>query len=154
MEEKLINMDNAREEDQRVRMQQSQKNKVCIFCEEGLKEIHKLPILQQNDSFLVTDNAFPYPGTEHHVLIIPKKHISNILEIGAESWNDLKQMIEWVVKERKMVGTSLFLRFGDSRFNCSSLSHLHFQLIVGNSNQDEDIEKRERILVPLGWKAK
>lgn len=147
-------MGNAREDVQRVRMEQSEQNKMCIFCEDGLKEIHKLPILQQNESFLVTDNAFPYPGTDHHVLIIPKKHISNILEIDAESWNDLKQMIEWVVKDRKIEGASLFLRFGNSKFTCSSLNHLHFQILVGNSHQDEPKDDRETLLVPLGWKAK
>lgn len=154
MEEKLINMGNAREEDQRVRMRHSEENKVCIFCEEGLREIHKLPILQQNETFFVTDNAFPYPGTRDHVLIIPKKHISTILDIDVDSWVDAKEMIEWAVQDRKMPGASLFLRFGDSRFTCSSLSHLHFQLLVGNSNQDELEENRERIRPPLGWKTK
>ncbi|MFA5132187.1 MAG: HIT domain-containing protein [Candidatus Paceibacterota bacterium] len=154
MEEKLINMNNAREENQRLRMQMSQENKVCIFCEKGLKEIHKLPILHQNKTFLVTDNAFPYSGTNHHVLIIPKKHISNVEEIDIDSWVDLKEMIDWVVEERKIPGASLFLRFGDSRFTCSSLSHLHFQIIVGNSSQEEQKENREVLSVPLGWKKK
>jgi diadenosine tetraphosphate (Ap4A) HIT family hydrolase len=154
MEEKLINMGNAREEGQRLRMRESEESKICIFCEQGLKEIHKLPILQQNKTFLVTDNAFPYPGTEHHVLLIPKKHISTIIDIDTESWIDLKQMIEWVIEDRKIQGASLFLRFGDSKYTCSSLSHLHFQLIVGNSHQEEQKENREVLLVPLGWKIK
>ena len=154
MEGKLTNIANAREVDQRSRMELSEENKKCIFCEEGLKEIHKLPILQENKTFFVTDNAFPYPGTNHHVLIIPKKHISNILEIDTESWGDLKQMIEWVVKERNLEGASLYLRFGNSKFTCGSLSHLHFQILVGDSHQDEPKENREKLLVPLGWKTK
>jgi len=154
MEEKLTNMGHAREESQRIRMRQSEENKICIFCEQGLKEIHKLPILEQNETFLVTDNAFPYPGTIHHVLIIPKKHISNLSEIDINSWINLKEMIEWVIKDRKIEGASLFLRFGDSRFTCSSISHLHFQVIVGNSNQKEERQTRETLLVPLGWKIK
>lgn len=154
MEGKLTNMGNARGGAQRSRMEQSEQNKVCIFCEQGLKEIHKLPILQENKTFLVTDNAFPYKGTQHHVLIIPKQHISNILEIDTESWADLKQMIEWVVKERNLDGAALFLRFGDSKFTCGSLSHLHFQILVGDSHQDEPTENREKLMVPLGWKSK
>ncbi len=154
MEGKFTNMGNARDDLQRARMEQSEQKKVCIFCEEGLKEIHKLPILQENKTFLVTDNAFPYPGTSHHVLIIPKQHILSILEINTESWSDLKEMIEWVVKERNIEGASLFLRFGNTKFTCSSLSHLHFQILVGDSHQDEPREDRETLLVPLAWKAK
>lgn len=154
MKGKLTNMGHAREDAQRVRMKKSEQDKMCIFCEEGLKQIHKLPILKENDSFLVTDNAFPYKGTDHHLLIIPKKHISNILEIDPESWSDLRPMIEWVVRERNLEGAALFLRFGDSKYNCSSLSHLHFQIIVGNSHQENAEENREKLMVPLGWKQK
>lgn len=80
------NMGHAREDAQRARMEQSEQNKMCIFCEEGLQQIHKLPIQKENRSFLVTDNAFPYEGTAHHLLVIPKKHISNILELGNDDW--------------------------------------------------------------------
>lgn len=150
-ENKLVNLENAREDQQRERMENSERLKVCIFCTEGLKEIHKLPILKENKTFLVTDNAFPYQGTLHHVLIIPKAHISNISELGVEEWCDMKEMIDWVIKDRKIDGGSLFIRFGDSSYNCGSLNHLHIHIIVGNASQ-YNVDEKNKIQIPLGWK--
>ncbi len=135
-------------------MTQSLKNNMCIFCKEGLKKIHKLPILKKNNSFFITNNAFPYDGTVKHILIIPKRHVSDVTELSKEEWNDLKHMVNWVIKKEKIKGGSLFLRFGDNKYNGGTLEHLHFQIIVGNSNDTEKEKTREKLKVTLGWKKK
>lgn len=150
----FVNFKNTRSKNQVLRMEKSFKNKMCIFCKEGLKKIHKLPILKVNDSFSVTNNAFPYEGARKQILIIPKRHISNVTELSKKEWEDLKNIIDWVIKKEKIKGGGLFLRFGDNKYNGGTLEHLHFQIIVGDSDDTEKEEKREKLKVTLGWKKK
>jgi len=149
-----LNLRNARSRNQKKRMTLSVKNDICIFCKDGLKTIHKKPILKENNNFLVTENAFSYTGTSYHLLIIPKRHIVNLIEFKSEEWAVLQEIINWVIQKKRIKGGSLFLRFGDNKYNGGTIPHLHFQIILGNSSEFDSLDCRKKLKVTLGWQKK
>ncbi len=147
-----LNHNNVRSEEQSDRMKLAEEIKLCPFCPEGIIKIHQKEILHQNENWLLTESAFPYEGTAHHYLLIPKKHLVNIAEIDAKSWADFGEIFKFAVEYKKIEGGGLFLRFGDMLKNGSSVEHLHFQLISGESSERESKENRESLRVKLGYR--
>lgn len=143
---------NSRGKEQTNRMLLAEKLEVCPFCKEGLKKIHRLPILKKTSNFFVTKNAFPYEGTDHHFLIVTKKHISDISKIKPKDWQEIGNLTNWLIKNNKINGGGLFLRFGDLKKTGSTVSHLHWQIISGNSHDEVPEKKRESLKVKLGYK--
>ncbi len=141
---------NSRTKEQLERMEIVEKLNVCPFCEEGLEKIHKLPIEKETINFFVTKNAFPYEGTSHHYLIIPKKHIREVLEISPKMWAEIGELFNWIVESIPMKFGGVFLRFGDLHRSAASLEHLHFQILSGTKS-DKDKDKKS-VKATLGYK--
>jgi ATP adenylyltransferase len=104
-------------------------DKVCPFCPEHLAKYHTNPILKTGEYWLVTDNLYPYSGAKHHVLFIHRSHIENATELSGAAWQELREHITWVVRERKIPGGSFLLRFGDTGYTGASVAHLHANLV-------------------------
>lgn len=100
---------------------------VCPFCSEYLTTYHKKPRAERTH-WWVTDNMYPYHPVRHHFLFIHKAHIEHIAEISDDAWRELRELI----KEKKVAGGSLVLRFGDTRFTGASVAHLHAHLVQSN----------------------
>lgn len=145
---------NSRGKEQTDRMLTAERLNICPFCKEGLKKIHKLPILKSSANFFVTKNAFPYEGTDHHFLIVTKKHITSLNKIKPKDWNEIGKLVNWVIKKNNIEGGGLFLRFGDLRKTGSTVNHLHWQIISGNSHDEIPEHQRESLKVKLGFKRK
>lgn len=154
MEEKKVNLNvhNSRTEEQKVRMEKAEKEALCPFCPDGLIEIHQKEILWSNDSWLVTESAFPYEGTEHHFLILSKKHISQITDLSPKDWADQGEAMQWLINTKKIDGGATFTRFGNMKKNGTSIEHFHVHVISGNADEDIDKSERESIKVKLGYK--
>ena len=147
-----LNLSNTRTEEQTKRMQNAQERGLCPFCPEGLIEIHQKEIIHSNDSWLLTENAFPYEGTEHHFLIVSKKHISSLSELETRDWELQGEMIQYLIKEKNIDGGGIFLRFGNMKKNGSSVEHLHIHVISGDTDEGAPKENRESLRVKLGYK--
>ena len=150
----MLNIYNVRSEDQRARMVKADKENLCPFCPDGLKKIHMLPIEKKVGNFFATKTAFPYEGTEHHYLIISKKHITKPTQLNSTDWQDIGKVFKWIIGKAKMTGGSMFLRFGDIKKNGSSVQHFHIQVLSGNSSENDSEDMREGIKVKLGYKKK
>jgi ATP adenylyltransferase len=124
---------------------QIQKDGVCPFCPEQLTKYHKNPILKTGDFWLVTENMYPYKGTEHHFLLIHKMHITHIKEITDKAWAELDSICNEIFKDYNVEGGSFLMRFGDSKYTGASVSHLHAHIIVAKPD-----ENREPILARVG----
>ncbi len=145
-----LNHENARTEEQKKLMAQIEADGVCPFCAEHFTKYHPKPILKETEYWFLTTNMSPYEGTRFHFLFVYKpKHIVSPTEFSPEAGTDLFSLIAWVTEQYAIPGGSFFMRFGDTRYNGSSVEHLHAQLISGKQ-QDEEAEA---LRVKLGWKV-
>lgn len=103
----------------------------CIFCKIVKKEIPSRIVYEDNTVLAFEDIA---PQAPVHILVIPKKHYSNLLEINEDD-KELIGHIFMVIKEiAKQKGV-------DERgfrvvVNCNShggqtVYHLHFHILAG-----------------------
>ncbi|MFZ2167647.1 MAG: HIT domain-containing protein [Minisyncoccia bacterium] len=104
----------------------------CPFCEEHLLKHHTRPVLHKNKHWLVTENAWPYPGARFHFLFIPRTHVETIEDVSPAMWTDFQKLYRKTVAENKIKGATLMLRSGDTRFTGASVNHLHAHLISGS----------------------
>jgi galactose-1-phosphate uridylyltransferase len=89
----------------------------------------------------------PYKNTKHHFILVYKPaHITTPAELPAEALVDLFALINSAITEYKFPGGSFFMRFGETRYNGSSVAHLHAQLLMG----DADSPEHEPVRVKLG----
>lgn len=145
-----LNHDNARTDEQRALMAQIELDGVCPFCPDHFTKYHPKPIIKETDYWFVTENMSPYEGTTLHLLFVYKpSHISSLADISPEAAVDLFSLLTWATREYHIEGGSFFIRFGDMRWNGSSVQHLHAQLIVGKKGS----ESTEALRVKLGWKV-
>ncbi len=141
--------ENARTEEQKKLMAQIEKDGVCPFCAEHFKRYHPKPILKETDYWFVTENMSPYEGTRLHIIFVYKPmHATHPEDITPEAYADLLSLLQWTTTAYDVEGGSFFMRFGNTSYNGSSVSHLHAQLIVGGKQSDG----HEPIKVKLGWK--
>ena len=144
---KFLNLDHARTEEQIKLMEKIKGDGVCPFCKEYFKKYHPKPIIKETDYWFFTENMSPYKGTKFHFIIVYKpKHINKPHEIEPEAAKDLMTLVSWAAKKYKFKGGGFFMRFGDPRFNGSSVHHLHAQMLMG----DFDEPNHEPVRVKLG----
>lgn len=104
----------------------------CIFCKIAAKEVAS-DIVYESDQVV----AFPdiNPQAPVHLLVIPKKHIANIGEIGSEDQNLLYQIGEAVKKLAEQYqledGYRLVTNCGTAAGQ--TVNHLHFHLLGGRN---------------------
>jgi len=103
----------------------------CIFCQIVEKKI-KAEIIYENNELLIFRDINPQAPL--HLLVIPRKHISSILEISEENeevigklYLAIRQIME---KEKKAInGFRVVCNSGPDAGQ--AVSHLHFHLLAG-----------------------
>ena len=78
---KFINLEATRREDQKKVMEQIQGEGHCPFCVENLTTYHKKPIYKEGKYWFFTDNQWPYKKIKNQLLAVYKTHVEHISEI-------------------------------------------------------------------------
>jgi len=106
---------------------------MCVFCEIAKKNIPSTIVYENDDVICINDLK---PVTPVHVLIIPKKHFADILELP-ETEEGQKVMTD-VLKAVPEVARITGLEAGGFRLinNCrenggQTIMHVHFHLLGG-----------------------
>lgn len=126
----LVNLSNARTTEQAGIMQRLLKEGKCPFCEDNLWQYHTGGLLKEGQYWVVTRNMFPYPMTEHHFLLILRRHATSILELLPEEAVESLALRQWLVREYGIPGGATCERFGDMDYSAGSVAHLHEHVIV------------------------
>lgn len=125
--------DNARTEDQRSEMIRLEAAASCLFCPEGLVENGR-EIVVANETWSVMRNEYPYPGTLHHLLLLPQEHVTKMTDLSVASqqgfWDILKSAEELFGPDYFVLG----VRNGEMSGTGSTIAHLHVQFIVSDPN--------------------
>lgn len=148
-DQKFVNLRNAKRASDKKKyskvIEQIKNDGVCPFCPDQLLKYHKNPVIEENSSWIASKNMYPYKGAKHHIIFIHKKHITSINEIKPKAWTELQRIISLTIKKLKIDGGTMFIRFGDTRYNGASVSHLHAHLISPQSKNP----KRSPVLVRI-----
>lgn len=126
----FVDLDNAREDEQRQVMQDIVQAEECPFCLENLRKYHKQPILKETGFWLVTTNQWPYDHTKHHFLLIYKPHSEHLSELDPAAGRELLELVQWLEKEYHVPGGGWAMRFGDTNYSAGTVAHLHVQFVV------------------------
>jgi ATP adenylyltransferase len=140
--ESLYDLDAARSDEQRRYMEELEAAGVCIFCPEHVETHHGQPVEHSGEHWYVTRNAFPYPGTVAHYLIVPHRHVSSFDELpdeaGAELW-----AIKRMLKDRiGAPAVATVERSGTKELSGSSVAHLHTHFVALDEAPAETVRFR------------
>ena len=105
----------------------------CLFCKIANKQESAEVVYNSSDIFAIQDIN---PQAPTHVLIIPKKHISTLMDIEAED----QQMLGMIPEAAKSIAEEFDLEMSGFRLvlNCGmgagqSVFHIHWHLLGGRS---------------------
>ena len=146
MKKNFVNLNNARTEEQKILMEQIEKDGVCPFCSDYLIKYHPKPIIKETAYWFVTENMSPYEGTKFHFLFIAKRHFTMPEEMTKLELEDWHNLINWLIHKKEIKGGALLNRFGDTHFNGASVDHYHTHLIVG----DVDAPNHQSVRTKVG----
>ena len=105
----------------------------CIFCKIIKGEIPSEKVYEDDDILAFKDIQ---PATPIHVLVIPKKHIANLMEVSNEDSELMGKIVIVMQKIAKQLGVD------EKGFriisNCGpdsgqEVMHLHFHLLAGRT---------------------
>ena len=122
----------------------SDPNNPCLFCnisESGSTHENKLAYASYDS----------YPVSEHHCLIIPKRHIKDFFELTNEeliACNDLIKKVkdEILNKDRTVKGFNIGSNAG--KISGQSILHCHFHLIPRREGDVENPQGGVRSVIP------
>ncbi|MBX2993973.1 MAG: HIT domain-containing protein [Bdellovibrionaceae bacterium] len=103
----------------------------CVFCKAASKPVgfESLCVYKTKHSMVVL-NKFPY--NSGHVLILPRRHCGDLLELSSEEWADLSELIRTAMLVVKTAyqpgGFNAGLNHG-AVAGAGIPQHLHFHLI-------------------------
>jgi ATP adenylyltransferase len=143
--ESFVNLNNARNDEQRGVMETIEQNNECPFCPDALHKYHQQPILRSGEHWLLTPNQWPYDNTRTHLLAIAAYHAETLADLQPGSFDELQTHFAWAEAEFKIAAGGLAMRFGDTARNGATVRHLHAHLIQPDPDRPEDAKVRFKI---------
>ena len=106
-------------------------NRDCLFCKIINKEIPSEVVYEDEDILAFKDI---HPAAPIHILVIPKKHISTLMDVEKEDEKVLGKIFTVIKQIAKDQG------FGENGYRvisncgedgCQEVKHIHFHLLAG-----------------------
>ena len=119
-------------------------NNPCLFC--NFKESS---CAHENDLAYASYDS--YPVSEHHCLVIPKRHMKDYFDLTNEellACNNLIKIVknEIINKDKTVTGFNLGTNIG--KVSGQSIHHCHFQLIPRREGDVENPQGGVRSVIP------
>ena len=119
---------NARHAEQREKMERLEAAGICVFCAEP----PAAPVEVRAQHWVVSHNDFPYAGTWLHLLIVPHRHVTDLLDLRDEELAEFWEVGRALRQLYHLEYYGLGARCGDCRFTGGTITHVHIHLIVGS----------------------
>jgi len=146
--ENFVDLNNARPGVYKKIIEEIKKSSICPFCPEHIRNIHK-NLIEEKEFWLVTKNMYPYKPTKSHLLLIHKGHIEHINDLELKAWRELLDIIKTENTKLGTEGGTFLMRFGESKYTGSSVSHLHCQLLQSDPDSPE-YDKTKGVITRVG----
>lgn len=104
------------------------RNMDCIFCKIINKEISNYTVYEDNFVLAFLD---VHPCSKGHTLVIPKKHVSEVGELGAEEWQQLMSGLQRVIQKIDEVIKPDGMNIGINNRSAAgqAVPHVHWHII-------------------------
>ena len=109
-------------------------NNPCLFC-----DVKKTGIVYENELAYASYDS--YPVSEHHCLIIPKRHIKDYFELSNDelvACNDLIKLVKKEITDKDPLVKGFNLGTNIGTVSGQSILHCHFHLIP---RREGDVDK-------------
>ncbi len=108
----------------------------CIFCEvlKGNPELETHP-LYEDDDFYCTLNLYPYNAG--HLLVLPKKHITSLLEFSSEDLTRLFSLVQACEKilKKSLKPSGFNIGVNEGPNSGQSITHFHVHIVPRFPNE-------------------
>ena len=132
----LYYLGNHRSADQLAEMRRLEAEGTCIFCPPTLDSPPDA-VLRRLDHWVVRPNAYPYLGTRLHLLLVPRAHVTDLLDLGSEALGEFWDAARWVRDTYQLDFYGLGARCGDCAYTGGTIAHAHVHFIVGDADADD-----------------
>ena len=131
---------------------------LCYFCKQGSEEEKTLPeTWYEGKRWYVMKNDFALPGSVHHYLLVPRRHITRSFDLSHIERREQGNLEKMLANNLKVSGYSMFVRNGDTKPTGATLTHLHYHFLVGGPKPESEpiiIESETVVTVILAFKQK
>ena len=108
----------------------------CLFCKIIKKEIPSTFVYENENVYAFRDI---HPQAKQHILVVPKKHITSIMETDTSS-QTLKQVcdaIKEIAKQERIDLSGFRITINNGPDAGQTVFHLHFHLLGGERLSDK-----------------
>jgi ATP adenylyltransferase len=140
----LYCFENYRTAEQLAEMRRLDAEGVCLFCPDTLRQHGRQRILLETAHWIVTPNDFPYKGTALHLLMIPREHAIDLLDLATEAHQDFWAALHMIRSQFDLKYYGLGVRNGECRFTGATIAHVHIHILVGETESYDDTPVRMR----------
>ncbi len=104
----------------------------CVFCKIIKSDIKVDFVYEDSDCIVFNSNA---PVAERHLLVIPKKHITNFMELGDVILR-MAKVAQKVIADKKLQDGYRMI-FNGGKYQ--EVMHVHWHLLAGKLEDESDI---------------
>ena len=119
-------------------------NNPCLFCNSKISDI----VLENEFAYANYDT---YPVSEHHCLIIPKRHVMDYFELTNEELigcNDLIRIIKEDILDKDKTVKAFNIGTNVGKISGQSIMHCHIHLIPRREGDVENPQGGVRSVIP------
>ncbi|MBQ8087321.1 MAG: histidine triad nucleotide-binding protein [Clostridia bacterium] len=100
----------------------------CLFCKIIAGEIPSTKVYEDEHTLAFRDIN---PQAPVHVLVLPKKHMANLLEADGETAGALLRTVQQVAKQEGLAQDGFRVVSNCGKNGCQSVEHLHIHVLGG-----------------------
>lgn len=105
----------------------------CVFCKIASGQAHANKLYEDSDVIAFYDIN---PQAPVHILIIPRKHIKNLLDVNKQDETFLSKLLmiaTMLAKQQKIAETGYRIVVNTNRNAGQSVDHLHIHILGGRA---------------------
>jgi ATP adenylyltransferase len=133
----------VRNEEQRALMTALAAAGTCLMCPDGIAA-HGFAVTLATAHWTVTPNEYPYSGTRLHFMVIPREHVSDLIDLSPAAQADLFAVLGQLRDRFGLSYYGLGVRCGDCRYTGATIQHLHAHVLVGDPGAEPEAIVRMR----------
>jgi ATP adenylyltransferase len=134
--------DNYRTQEQLAEMRRLEAAGICLFCPAELREHARQRVVLETAHWAVTPNEFPYGGTRLHLLVVPVRHVNDMLDLEDAELADFWAALRLVRQRYGLEYYGLGVRNGNCSFTGATITHVHAHVVVGDPAAEPEVPVR------------
>jgi ATP adenylyltransferase len=135
-------MENYRTDAQLAEMRRLEAAGVCLFCPRELDRHAGAAGFLRTAHWTVMPNDFPYAGTSLHLLLLPRAHVRDMLDLAADAQADFFTALGAAREHYGFGHYGLGVRNGDCRYTGATIVHLHAHVVVAPPEPEAVVRMR------------